>query len=207
MQQFLETICIRDGQPLHLPWHQRRVDATLKHFYPKDYSEHASFPLFEIVLSCNFPTTGHVRCRIEYDLHNLDVEFFPYTPRVVNSLHLVEAPAGYDYRYKYTDRKVIEDLFAQRGDADDILITRDGWITDTSIANIAFRKNDRWYTPSMPLLAGTTWKRLIASGLLIPRPIHLNDMHTFNGFTLLNSFQDILDLKCKQLLPKETIGK
>lgn len=193
MHRFLETICIHDGQPLHLPWHQRRVDATLKHFYPKEYSQHEPFPLFEIVLSCNFPATGNLRCRIEYDLHNLAVEFFPYIPRVINSLQLIAAPSGYDYRYKYADRKVLEDLYAQRGDADDILITRNGWITDTSIANIAFRKGERWYTPSQPLLAGTTWKRLVSKGILISRPIHNHDIRRYDAFKIFNAMIDFED--------------
>lgn len=190
MSRFLETICIRDGQPMHLAWHQRRVDATLKAFYPKEYTEPDAFPLFEILLSCSFPTAGACRCRIEYDLNALSVEFFPYESRTVSTLQLIEAPSGYDYRYKYVDRKVLEDLFAQRGDADDVLITRDGWITDTSIANITFRKDDRWYTPSMPLLAGTTWKRLVASGTLIPRPIHQNDVKRFDVFKVFNALNE-----------------
>lgn len=172
---------------MHLPWHQRRVDATLQHFYPKAFTESESFPLFDILLSCQFPSTGKVRCRIEYDLNSLSVEFFPYDPRTINTLHLIEAPSGYDYRYKYADRKILDDLFAQRKDADDVLITRDGWITDTSIANIAFRKDDRWYTPSVPLLAGTTLKRLIADGILIPRPIHQSDIHRYDAFKIFNA--------------------
>lgn len=99
-------------------------------------------------------------------------------------------PVGYDYSYKYADRSVLEDLFSQRKDADDILITRDGWITDTSIANIAFRKNDRWYTPSIPLLAGTTWKRLVSSGVLIPRPIHQDDLLRFDTFRIFNAMNE-----------------
>lgn len=99
-------------------------------------------------------------------------------------------PAGYDYSYKYADRTVLENLFSQRRDADDILLTRDGWITDTSIANIAFRKGDRWYTPSIPLLAGTTWKRLVSGGVLIPRPIHQDDLLRYDAFRIFNAMND-----------------
>ena len=152
--------------------------------------EDVSFKLSEILSSCSIPATGIYRCRIVYGIHSISVEFFPYEFRTVKSLRLIEAPAGYDYRYKYADRKVLEDLFDDRGDADDILITRDGWITDTSIANIAFRKGDRWYTPSIPLLAGTTWKRLVAAGVLIPRPIHYSDIHQYDAFKIFNAMND-----------------
>ncbi len=190
MPLFLETICIRDGHPQHLEWHQRRVDATLSHFFPSAQPEENTFHLDEILLSCSIPTTGLYRCKIIYDLNSVFVEFFPYTPRVINSLQLIEMPAGYDYSYKYADRTVLENLFSQRRDADDILLTRDGWITDTSIANIAFRKGDRWYTPSIPLLAGTTWKRLVSSGVLIPRPIHQDDLLRFDAFRIFNAMNE-----------------
>ncbi len=190
MPPFLETICIKDGHPQHLEWHQRRVDATLKHFYPDAAHDDVSFQLTDILSSCNIPGPGVYRCRIVYDINSISVEFFPYQPRAIKSLKMIEAPVGFDYRYKYADRKVLEQLFAQPGDADDILITRDSWITDTSIANIAFRKGDCWYTPSMPLLAGTTWKRLVASGVLTPRPIHQSDIHQYDAFKIFNAMND-----------------
>ncbi len=190
MPLFLETICIRDGYPQHLDWHQRRVDATLNHFFPTTQPEENTFHLHEILSSCSIPATGLYRCKIIYDLNSISVEFFPYTPRVIDTLQLIEMPAGYDYSYKFADRTVLEDLFSQRRDADDILLTRDGWITDTSIANIAFRNGDRWYTPSIPLLAGTTWKRLVSSGVLIARPIHQDDLLRFDAFRIFNAMND-----------------
>jgi 4-amino-4-deoxychorismate lyase len=190
VHQFLETICVLNGQPRNLEWHQRRVDATINHFSPGGISGESTLPLADILVACDIPATGLYRCRIRYSLNSIEVEFFPYTPRHIKTLRLMEAPVGYDYSYKYADRKVLEELYSQRGDADDILITRDGWITDTSIANIAFRKGDRWYTPSKPLLAGTTLKRLIAKGILVPRPIHQSMLHHFDSFCLFNAMND-----------------
>lgn len=190
MPLFFETICIRDGHPQHLDWHQRRVDATLSRFFASTRPEENTFHLVEILSACSIPATGLYRCKVIYDLNSVSVEFFPYTPRQINSLQLIEMPAGYDYSYKYADRTVLEKLFSQRRDADDILITRDSWITDTSIANIAFRKGDRWYTPSIPLLAGTTWKRLVSSGVLIPRPIHQDDLLRFDAFRIFNAMNN-----------------
>ncbi len=187
MPSFLETICILNGVPQHLEWHQRRVDATLKHFYPAALPEEIAIQLTEILSSCDIPCIGIYRCRVVYDIHSVSVQFFPYESRSINTLRLIEAPVGYDYRYKYADRKVLNELFSQRNDADDILITREGWITDTAIANIAFRKDDRWYTPSIPLLAGTTWKRLVAAGVLIVRPIHQDEISRFDAFKIFNA--------------------
>lgn len=185
--QFLETICIRDGIPQHLEWHQRRVDDTLRHFFPAHRHSRILVKCIELPVAYQ---KGIVRCRIVYDAHLVTIRYFHYTIRNIRSLKLMEIPEGMDYMYKYADRKMIEDLYNLRGDADDILMTRDGWITDTSIANIAFSKNGRWYTPSIPLLAGTTWKRLVKSGKLMTRPIHSTHLSGFDNFKIFNAMRD-----------------
>ena len=187
MTRFLETISIKNGVAQNLSWHQRRVAATLSHFYPGDEAAQHIFQLDEILASCSIPGPGHFRCRIEYGLNALSVEFIPYTLKGIRTLRLLEVPEGFDYRYKYADRKILEGLFENRNNSDDILMTRTGWITDTSIANVAFSKNDRWYTPSFPLLAGTAWKRLISSGEIIPRPIHQDDLKYFDTCRIFNA--------------------
>jgi 4-amino-4-deoxychorismate lyase len=103
---------------------------------------------------------------------------------------LVDLPSGFDYSYKYVDRRALDELFARRGEQDDILMLRDGWITDTSVGNIALCKKNRWFTPAIPLLAGTTWKRLVSSGVLIPRSIHHNDLLRFDAFKIFNAMND-----------------
>ncbi len=187
MKQFLETICIRDGVPQHLEWHQRRVDATMLHFCPGHRHSWFLADCFDVPSEFQ---SGVTRCRVLYDAHLLSIHYFPYTPRIIETLKIVEAPPGFDYRYKYADRTVLEVLYDQRGDADDILLTREGWVTDTSVANIAFKKNGRWYTPSIPLLAGTTWKRLVTSGILITCPIHFSHLLRFETFKVFNAMND-----------------
>ena len=189
MKQFLESICIRDGHPQHLHWHQRRIDATLQHFYP---AHHHTWNLQECI---NIPVefqAGLVKCRIIYDAHHFESHFYPYQQKEIQTLKAVQIPTNYDYRYKYLDRGMIENMFSQKDGADDILMITHGWVRDTSIANIAFQKKGRWYTPAFPLLAGTTWKRLIAERILIPRPINQTEILTFECFKVfnaLNSFE------------------
>ena len=137
--------------------------------------------------------TGKVRCTITYDAHLFHMQYYAYETRKIESLTIVPADPQYDYGYEYADRQEIVRLFEERGGADDILITQNGWIKDSSIANIAFEKGGRWYTPAIPLLAGTTWKRLVASGILIPTPVHQKEIRKFEAFKLfnaLNAFED-----------------
>jgi len=186
MNEFLETICILNGIPQHLEWHQRRIDSTF-HFC---MSHATPFQLVSALTLYDLPGQGKIKCSVHYATEIIDVTFAPYSPKIVQHLRLIEIPSDYDYRFKFADRRVIEDLFSKRDTSDDILMTRSGWITDTSIANIAFRKNDRWYTPSNPLLAGTTWKRLIAEEILIPRPIHQSELDQLDGFKIFNAMND-----------------
>ena len=186
LQEFLETICILDGQAQHLPWHQARVDNTLR----VCMRDKIPFTIERVLEGHAIPDAGKIKCTIRYGPDDLSVSWVLHKCKPVTALKLIEIPKGYDYRFKYADRKVIEDLFSQRGDADDILMTRGGWITDTSVANIAFRKMDRWYTPAQPLLAGTTWKRLIKEGKLIPRPIHQLEFDSFDEFKVISALQE-----------------
>jgi 4-amino-4-deoxychorismate lyase len=111
----------------------------------------------------------------------------------------VEVPEEMEYSYKYEDRSMIDTLSDQKGSMDDILMCREGWVMDTSNSNIAFRKNERWYTPSMPLLAGTSWKRLVAGKILLPRPVHQKDISLFDCYKLFNAMNDFNEVHEKPL--------
>ena len=200
MTQFLETISIIDGVPQHLEWHQRRVDQTLKHFYP---AHGHSWDLASGIRPERDNLSGLIKCRIVYDAHQFHVQFQPYTKSRIDRLKIVQIPVGFQYRYKYAERSGIDLLLKQKGDADDILMSDRGWVMDTSIANIAFGNGDRWYTPALPLLAGTTWKRLVSEKILIPRPIHRAEISTFARFKLfnaLNSFEDAREIPVRNII-------
>lgn len=58
--------------------------------------------------------------------------------REIRSLRLVAADDELDYHLKYADRSALARLLQRRDDCDEILIVRDGAITDTSYSNVAF---------------------------------------------------------------------
>ncbi len=188
--QFLETLCIDHGKPRHLAWHQQRVDATMNHFHPDISEGERSLQLSEILLSCDLPNEGMWRCRIIYGLLSVSIEFIPEADAVFNSLRMMDVAEDFEYLYKYEDRRFLYDLFDKREGADDVLMIRNGWIADTTRANIAFRSGKKWYTPSMPFLAGTTWKRLVASGMLTPRPIHKKHLARYESYKIINALND-----------------
>lgn len=181
MSRFLESIAIIDGEILRLPWHQRRVDRTLKTFYPEESID------LESVIRQHVPAySGTVKCRITYERQVNDVQSSPYEPRVVETLRLIENNE-IDYSYKFTDRRELQDAFGQRGSCDDILIVKQGKITDSSIANVVFRRGETWFTPREPLLKGTMREYLLNRGALVEADIALADLSSYSAFKLVNA--------------------
>ena len=86
---------------------------------------------------------------------------------------------------------MLTDLLAQKGNSDDILIVRDGLITDTSFSNIVFSDGDKWFTPEEPLLEGTTRNRLLAEAKIHTAPVRPGDLGQFNTFRLINAMMDL----------------
>ncbi len=177
----LETIRCEHGQPVNLSYHQQRVDASLKQL-----DSAAQYDLTSLISP---PDSALYRCRMVYNDRSLNIEYLPYQKRVIQTLQLIQADT-LEYTLKYADRTELDRLFAQKGDADDILVMQNGLITDTSIANIAFFDGTKWLTPKHPLLKGTTRARLLKEKRLFEEDIHLKDLDRFSGFALMNAMID-----------------
>lgn len=180
MCQFIETIRIENGKALNLGFHNYRFNKTRR-------------DIFE----CNLPVNladyiqpgeyvERTKCRIEYQDEVEKVEYQPYTIRPVKSLRMVTSD-GLDYTYKSSNRQKLDELFKQKGEADDILIIRDGFLTDTSIANIALWNGEQWETPEKPLLEGTMRASLLGKGLIVPAAIRPHDLSRYSRVRLFNA--------------------
>ena len=90
---------------------------------------------------------------------------------MIRSLKLVDGGA-LDYAFKYEDRSALMRLTRQKGICDDILITKDGFITDTSYSNVVLENSEGLFVPHTYLLNGTRRQRLLADGIVQERPIH-----------------------------------
>lgn len=156
---FVETIRIEKGRIHNLPYHNARMNRTRRELFGARE---------EIDLAGYIhpgPHQERTKCRVEYTREVLKVEYVPYRMRPVHSLRLVTCDE-IDYSYKSTDRQCLNDLFAQRAGHDDILIIRDGLLTDTSICNVALWNGASWITPARPLLCGTMRAYLLDKGLV-----------------------------------------
>lgn len=175
--QYLETIKVLDGEFCHLKYHQKRLDKTVKN---------SNIILKDILMP---PSVGLFRCRVIYDGRNYEVSYHPYKKKSIKTLKLV-FDDDLSYSKKYYDRSSIDALLKQKSSCDDILIVKNGFITDTSIANIAFKYKNNWITPKKPLLEGTTRARLLESRKILEEDISIKDLENFTQVALMNAMID-----------------
>ncbi len=180
-KKYLETIKALDGKLFHLEYHQERLDFVLK-----DIKAKVTYSLRDLLSP---PPSSLYRCRILYSADSFEVEYIPYVKREIKTLKLVYDDAV-AYSKKYENREAINKLFLKRESCDDILIVKNGLITDTSIANVAFYDGTLWITPSVPLLKGTTRERLLKEGKIEQNDIKVEDINKFTKVAVMNAMVD-----------------
>jgi len=172
-----ETIKIEDGNLFNLKWHNQRLNQSRQQLFGLsdtlnllDYLEHS-------------PQSGLYRCKVIYNSSIQSVEYFPYTPKKFHSFKVV--PSNLDYGFKYLDRTELDALHSDK--SDEVIIEKEGLLTDTSIANIAVFDGQRWLTPESPLLQGTTRARLLEENFLSLHTIRKENLKNYSHFALMNS--------------------
>lgn len=92
--------------------------------------------------------------------------------------------------HKTTHRAMYDAAKAGIGDADDALLyNRQGLVTETTIANVLMRIGDDLVTPPVVagLLAGTERRRLLETGAVIERDVHIDELGDVDEIWLANS--------------------
>lgn len=182
MSRLIESIKLLDGKFYNLFYHEQRMIHSLRALYRKE----EPLALGKFLLAQAFPRKGLFKCRIAYDDISSETTFTPYEAKRIKRVKIVEDDS-ISYEMKYADRGPINRLFENRGDCDDILIIRQGQVTDCSFSNIVFRKGQDWYTPITPLLSGTMRQSLIDKNKIIPREILKKDIRSFDTFKIINA--------------------
>lgn len=181
MYPFFETIRYYNGILENLNFHQQRVDQTLANF-----KSPVSFNLSSIKYTAPEAIDQVYKCRISYNLQaGYTLEFEPYQIKLIQSI-LVSSTQGNTYAFKFSNRAWIKKILAQSS-ADEILMTDNDLIKDTSYANVAFFNGEQWHTPKYPLLNGTKRSMLITQGLIIEKKISINDLKKYSTLKLINA--------------------
>ncbi len=182
MCRLIETIRIEDGQPALLGYHQRRFDFARATLYPD------AQPI-ELETILDIPPglqSGVAKARVTYGRSIERVEFSPYQMRPIRSLMVVYSDT-IRYPHKYADRNALHQLFEQRMACDDILIVKNGRITDTYYCNIVVENAEGRFTTDTPLLSGTRRAYLLDQNVIRSRPLHLQDLAEFHTLYLINA--------------------
>ena len=189
---YLETIKSQDGKLFNMSYHQARYEYVLNSLGVEKIQNLSDF--------LDPPKKGLYKCRLVYSKDTVEVSYSEYIKRDVSSLRVVYDD-DIEYLFKSTDRKKLDRLFSLRDGCDDVLVVKNSFITDTSIANIAFLVSDVWITPREPLLKGTTRARLLDEGMIFKSDISVDDLKSVSKVALLNSMIefDILD-NCEFLI-------
>jgi len=179
-----ETIRINNGLLVYPEWHEARMNLSRRELWDL----HEPLLLSEIVQVPEEWKTGLVQCNVTYGPEMKSVVFKPYVKRPVRSLKLIEYN-NIDYHLKRADRSILDDLFSRKGGCDEIIIIRQGFITDTSISNLIFFDGKNWVTPNIPLLNGTCRQRLLKEGKISEMEIRVEDIWQFSGLKLINAMR------------------
>ena len=173
-QQYFETIKCDDYEVFHLEYHKKRIARTIG----------LNIELQEYIYP---PNEELLKCKVFYDKDGIvDISYSSYTPRDIKTFKLI-VDDNIAYQYKSTNREVLNNLFVKKDDKDEIIIIKNGLITDTSIANIAILIDEVWYTPRLPLLHGTTKDRLIVEGKLKELDIDIDTFKKAKNIALMNA--------------------
>src|SRR6218665_2459923 len=108
---YFETIKCEDFEIFNLDFHNKRVTNTIGlNINLQEYI----YPLSEELL----------RCKVTYnDFEILNVEYFPYKKREINSFKLV-FDDEINYSKKYLNREKLDNLFLQKENCDEIIIIK-----------------------------------------------------------------------------------
>ncbi|OGI06312.1 MAG: hypothetical protein A2Y40_06235 [Candidatus Margulisbacteria bacterium GWF2_35_9] len=178
-----ETIKLLNGEICNETFHQERVNYSRKENY--GYEDVLNLSQF----INNIPSIGVYRAKVIYEKTVNDVLISPYIEKPIKSLKVVHSSVFYPY--KFLNREELDLLYTQREDADDVLIIKDGLITDTTIANSIFFDGETWYTPKEPLLKGTYRAKLLKEGVVKEKTIHYEEINNFKIIGIINALRGI----------------
>jgi 4-amino-4-deoxychorismate lyase len=189
MSQLFETIKCSEGKLFNMEFHQARFEKACREFF--GFSTHIN--LIDSIEIPDFAKSKLFRCRVTYSKQIEKIEFIPHQYRETKSLKLVE-DNEIDYRFKFADRERLNLLFEKRGTCDDIIIVKNGLITDSSYANIIFFDGVKWWTPDSPLLEGTQRAKLLRENKISACRITYKDISKFTKAGLINALNNMKEM-------------
>tara|TARA_B100001057_G_scaffold36517_1_gene33068 strand:- start:1413 stop:2012 length:600 start_codon:yes stop_codon:yes gene_type:complete len=190
MFPLFESIKIENGKIFLTEFHQKRMDKTFNKFYHKENP----WKLKQIFSQIKVPLNGLYKMKFNYSEKKYKIEFKKYLLKKIAKIKCYEIN-DFTYSFKFSDRRKIEYFYTKKLDCQDILMIKNGYLTDTSYCNIILFDGFSWFTPEKPLLEGVQREKLLESKMISKTKIKLNEINDFKQFKLINAmikFEDYL---------------
>ena len=198
MPRFIDTIKLADGHYELIDCHNKRINNTINHFFGFN-------PGIDLNLFLPKPgkyKSGTYKCRLTYSNRIESIEISPYIKRTIKKLKIIDLDApdisieykSLNYEFKYKDRTLINSFLTGIDDLSDILIIKDGLLTDTSFSNIILFDGEKWITPDTYLLNGVKRRHLLENNEIIEKKVSVDDLNRFQKISLINAMLDPEDI-------------
>jgi 4-amino-4-deoxychorismate lyase len=189
---YFETIKCLNGKAYNLNYHNQRILNTI------DANSFLNLELLKLNTDkINPPNLELLKCKVVYNHKQiLSITYTPYIEKEIKTLKLVYDD-NINYNKKLVNRDSINFLFnrAKKENSnsniniDEIIIVKNSFITDTSIANIAFFDNikNKWISPKKCLLKGVTRQKYLDNGKIELEDINVEMAKKLTKIALLNA--------------------
>lgn len=200
MSRLFETIKVSNKKLFNLSFHNERMNRSRRELF--ECSD--QIDLEKILHVPEEIGSGVYKCRVIYEKEIEKIEWAEYTPKKIERLKIIEADE-INYSYKFFDREIFNTLLKQAGtgENEEILIIKNGKITDTSYSNIVLFDGKEWHTPAEPLLKGTQRAKLISEKKIIEKEIVLNDLKLYKEIKLINAMLEFEEAPTLPVKPIE----
>ncbi|HPO50623.1 MAG TPA: aminotransferase class IV, partial [Spirochaetota bacterium] len=183
----LESVKIKDGSVYNIDYHNLRLNQSRKIIFgSKNLINLKDF------ININPNLKGIYKCRIFCSNEIEKVEISSYVMRSISLVKIVRDDE-IDYSYKLADKSNLERLLDKKDRADEILIVKNGFVTDSSFSNVIFFDGTKYFTPSTPLLKGTKRQKYLDEKKIFEDGIKLEDIKKFKFIQFINAMIDIED--------------
>jgi len=185
MYPLVESVRIENRQLHHIDLHNRRINHAIRAVYGKEL-------MVDIEAIVKIPenlSADRYKCRLNFYPDKVDYTIIPYTQREIKSLKVI-VDNTIDYTFKSENRQQLDVSFLKRGNCDDIIIIKNGHITDAWAANILLFDGKDWFTPDTPLLKGVQREFLLQEEKIKQREITTGVLNIFQKVKLINAMID-----------------
>ena len=188
MFRLVESICVEDGEPKLLDFHQKRMEKVYKQLYKTK----CGIDIKEMLADINMPENGRYKCRVVYNKDKREITFEPYVTPEIESLRIITDDNLF-YPYKYEKRTELDKYKYECADKEDFIIVRKNLLTDAYYYNLVLidAKKKQKVTPKEPLLKGVMREYLLKTKQISLADISIKDLSKYKEVHLINAMNPL----------------